>query len=148
MWILNYIVSNLWIASKDLFFYVIISPFIIFWVWTILWTTKDISQRTDNLAYQLFSMLLVFIWTPFIGFPLYFIIRPSSKLDDIWWKDAIRTNVIKCFECETYNLSSNKFCVECWNKLKINCKQCWKGYYYWYNYCPECWAPNTDIEEL
>ncbi len=130
----------------DVLWYIILAPFILFWVWSILFVTKDISHRTDSLFYQVFSILLVFFLTPIIWLPIYFLIRPIRLQDDIEWRKSIACLSITCLECDMINHKDNDFCVWCWENLKLVCKECAKKYYNGYDYCPHCWAPNIDIE--
>lgn len=126
--------------------YIILFPIVLFWIWAVLYTTKDISHRTDNILYQLFAILLVFFWTPFIWFPLYFIIRPVRLKDEYIWRKSLETLSVECLDCWTLNNKENNFCVNCWTDLKIECKECKVKYYLWYDYCPYCWAPNLDLD--
>jgi len=126
--------------------YILLFPFIAFWIWSVLYTTRDISHRTDSVLYQLFAILLVFLWTPLVWFPLYFIIRPVRLQDDIAWRKSLENLSIECLECWTLNHKDNNFCVNCWEDLKIDCKECKNKYYSWYDYCPYCGAPNLEIE--
>lgn len=50
------------------------------WIFAILWVVKDASNRSDSIAFQLISVLIVVIATPFVGLPLYLLIRPSQTL--------------------------------------------------------------------
>ena len=50
------------------------------WIFTILWTIKDASNRSESIAFQLISVLIVVLATPLIGLPLYLLIRPSQTL--------------------------------------------------------------------
>ena len=126
--------------------YILLFPFVAFWIWTVLYTTKDISHRTDNIWYQLFSILLVFLFTPFVWFPLYLIFRPVRLQDDVAWRKAVENLSIECLDCWHLNYKDNNFCVNCWVDLKIECKECKKKYYMWYDYCPHCGAPNLEID--
>lgn len=126
--------------------YILLFPIATLWVWSILYTTKDISHRTNNIFYQLLCILIVTLWSPFIWLPLYFILRPYRTVDDINWRKAIETLWKQCPECWEINHKDNKFCISCWEKLDIKCKECWKEYSILYDYCPYCWAPNLEIE--
>jgi hypothetical protein len=50
------------------------------WIFAILWVIKDASNRSESIAFQLISVLIVVIATPFVGLPLYLLIRPSQSL--------------------------------------------------------------------
>ena len=132
------------IVNIDLIWYILLFPFIFFWIWSILFIVRDISHRTNSLIYQLFSILL---WTiPVVWFMLYFVFRPHRLLDDKDWRLIINTLSIQCLDCWEFNHKDNRFCTSCWDSLVISCKECTKKYYKWYDYCPYCWAPNLEIE--
>ncbi len=126
--------------------YVLLSPIIILWIRCILWTAKDITNRTENFGYQILCVILVAIWSPFVWFPLYLIIRPSVLLSDKWWKESIQILSNQCMECDAYNDKNNIFCTDCGAGLRIECKECGEKYYNGYNYCVKCGAPNLDID--
>lgn len=129
--------------NSNFIWYAIAFPFVFLRIWTILFVTKDISHRTSNLFYQLFCILLTTFWTPFIWFPMYFIIRPYRTLDDIVWRDTINSLGIKCLECWEINHIDNKYCVNCWDYIKIECKECKEKYNQTFEYCPNCGAPSN-----
>ena len=140
------LIENMGTFDVKYVWYIILFPFIAFWVRTVLYTTKDISHRTDSVWYQLFSILLVFLWTPLIWYPLYLIFRPMRYQDEVNLIKTVRNLSIECLDCEHLNYKDNNFCVNCWVWLKIECKECKKQYYSWYDYCPFCGAPNLEIE--
>lgn len=127
--------------------YILLFPFVALWIWSVLYVTRDISHRTDNVLYQIFMIIMVAFTTPLIWFPLYFIFRPYRPLDDILWRRSLETLSIECPSCGSINHKDNDYCVDCWESLKIECKECKNKYYVWYDYCPYCWAPNIDINE-
>lgn len=128
----------------DKVIYVVYGLLALIWIWWILWTTKDITNRTDNIFLEIFSILLVTFLGP-IWLLYYFIIRPTwYKRDRIWWREAIVSHFIQCPSCGTFNDKENNFCIECWENLKTECKECRFKYSIDYNFCPNCWAPNID----
>ena len=132
------------IININLIWYILLFPFIFFWIWSILFIVRDISHRTNSLIYQLFAILL---WTiPWIWFMLYFVFRPYRSLDDKEWRLSINTLSIQCLDCWELNHKDNKFCTNCWDWLTTDCKECTKKYYKWYDYCPYCGAPNLELE--
>ena len=52
---------------------------ILLWIALIVWVTKDILSRTNNIAFQIFSILMVAILNIF-GLIIYLAIRPSKTL--------------------------------------------------------------------
>ncbi len=114
------------------------------WIWGILWVTKDITNRTDNIFLEILSILLVTFLGP-IWLLYYFIIRPTwYKRDRNWRREAIISTTIQCPNCWTFNDKENNYCVECWENLKTECKECKTKYSLDYNFCPNCGAPNID----
>ncbi len=131
---------------KD-FFIVLISFFIFLWIICIIRVGKDIWSRTNNILLQIVSIVLVTIFSPLIGLPLYIIIRPVSyKKDNIPWRESCALNMISCYNCGTFNPKEYDCCIKCWEKLKIKCKQCGQQYPHSYQYCSKCWAPNIEFD--
>lgn len=123
----------------------VVSVVVFVWAWSILWTTKDISARTDNIIYQLFSILVVAWLTPIIGLPLYILLRPLRyKHESDSPNDYYDLNLITCEKCENNNLKEFDFCIFCGNWLKVKCKECKNNYPKEYEYCSSCWAPNIE----
>ncbi|HRX64129.1 MAG TPA: hypothetical protein P5060_03440 [Candidatus Absconditabacterales bacterium] len=119
---------------------------IFLWIISILRVSKDISARTNNNLLQIVCILIVTIFTPIIGLPLYHIIKPIGyKKDKIPRREACINNMIKCQNCQTLNPKEYKCCISCGNKLTTVCKQCQENYPHYYHYCPKCGAPNINI---
>ncbi|MFC1797758.1 hypothetical protein ACFLY2_00825 [Patescibacteria group bacterium] len=49
----------------DVFLQFAILYFFIIWIAILLWVVKDISNRTDNVLLQVFSILIILFLTPF-----------------------------------------------------------------------------------
>lgn len=57
------------------------------WILTIIWVLKDSNYRSSSTSFCLFSLLLVTLWTPVIGLPIYLAIRPLGyKHERKYWK--------------------------------------------------------------
>lgn len=126
--------------------YMIIIIFVLFlWLICIIWVAKDISARTNNHFLQIISILFVTFFTPIIGLPIYWAIRPIwYKKDKTLWREACMTNTIRCNACGMLNSNEYKCCIQCGKKLTIKCKECGKEYSHDYWYCPYCGAPNIN----
>ncbi len=112
----------------------------------IIRTTKDIIHRTNSFGLQMISIVMVTLFTPVIGLPLYFLIRPLSyKMDRIPWREACASNLIACYNCGTLNAKEHVCCVSCGERLKVKCKECWNSYAHSFAYCNICGAPNIDL---
>ncbi|MCF7834997.1 hypothetical protein K9M48_02985 [Candidatus Gracilibacteria bacterium] len=131
---------------KD-FFVILVSFFIFLWVVCIIWVGKDIASRTNNVVIQVLSIILITLFSPLIGLPLYIIIRPVSyKKDNIPWREACALNLISCYNCDTFNPKEYECCIKCGEKLRIKCKQCGELYPHSYIYCNKCGAPNIELD--
>ncbi len=129
---------SLWINIAGIFF-------IFLWIVAIIWTTKDIMNRTNSFSLQMISVLFVTFLTPFLGFPLYFLIRPLSyKRDRIPRREACASNLISCYNCSTLNDKEYVCCIACGEKLQIKCKECGNHYAHSFAYCNICGAPNIE----
>lgn len=132
-------------SISDMFVTWFVSFFVFLWVWTILWVTKDISSRTDNLFLQILSIVVVAIWTPIFWFLIYLLLRPNRyKFDQVNWRQALDIRMIECDWCWEINDKDNDFCIYCGSNLKSKCKECKNHYPKEYDYCPSCWAPSID----
>lgn len=126
-------------------FFVFLLIFI--WIWVVLRVAKDITSRTNSFIYQIFCILLPFVFTPLFWVMIYILIRPiSEKNENNFIYDFINANSICCTKCWTINLISYNCCIGCWNKIKDLCKECKQEIPNDVDYCPNCWAPN--IKEI
>jgi hypothetical protein len=120
--------------------------FVVIWIYAVLWVLKDVMYRSTSGSLQFVSVLFIILWTPLIGLPLYFLIRPVSYKHErhvgFEWLDL---QTVVCKECYRTNLAEYSNCVFCWSKLKIHCKQCNTEYPFNYLYCYKCGAPNIEI---
>jgi len=120
----------------------------IIWIYTILWTARDIYARSDNGGFQFVCILLVIVGSPLIGLPLYLLIRPISLKDDIVGRQTlIDMESVTCGSCMRPNLTGYDHCVFCGSTLKIHCKNCKEMYPHTHRYCFKCGAPNLTWKE-
>lgn len=69
----------------------IVIYFFIIWVAIIVWVIKDIRVRTNNILFQIISVLIVLIWTPFAIF-IYLLLRPGKTIYERYY-DEIEDNL-------------------------------------------------------
>lgn len=50
------------------------------WIAVILWVTKDITNRTSNIYFQIVSICIVIFLTPIFGLLIYLLLRPTRTL--------------------------------------------------------------------
>ncbi len=124
----------------------IVIIFLIFiWIVSIVRVARDVMHRTNFFGTQIISILLVTLFTPLVGLPLYFVIRPISyKKDRIPRREACASTMIHCYNCGTLNAKEYLCCIACGERLKIKCKECGNSYPHSFSYCNICGAPNVE----
>lgn len=154
----NQVFANLTFES---FLKMLVIYFFLVWIALIIWVIKDIINRTNNIFFQIFSILTVLIWTPLWIF-IYLFIRPGKTLFEKYYEESELWEIcdthiensekniqevwsLKCFSC-WYEISSDfKFCPNCRIKLKEECIWCKKEIKSDWKLCPFCWK-NQDNE--
>ncbi len=121
--------------------------FFIVWISIIVWVYKDITNRTNSTIYQIISLLLVLIFTPF-GVFIYLLIRPIRTITEKYYdeiednldilSEAITHTVIPCPNCKKEINSHYSFCPHCDFSLFAPCKWCGKSVSFDWNSCPHC----------
>ncbi len=79
------------VITLEFVFKFLVVYFFIIWVALIVWVIKDISIRTNNLYFQVFCVLLIFVLTPLWVF-IYLLIRPWKTLYERYY-DEIDLNL-------------------------------------------------------
>jgi hypothetical protein len=114
-------------------------------VLSILWTMKDISSRTTSIAWQVLAVLLVSVWTPFVGLPIYLFLRPMRyNRDRLGWRESLNAQVASCPSCAKKNPLHHEFCTYCGQQMTVKCKECKSSYQWAFDYCPQCGGPNVE----
>lgn len=65
---------------------ILIGYLVLLWIALIIWVTKDIISRTNNIILQIVSILLVVILN-ILGILIYLAIRPSKTLIEKFFED-------------------------------------------------------------
>ncbi len=60
--------------------------FFVIWIALIVWVIKDISIRTNNLFFQIISVLTILLLSP-LGIFIYLLIRPRRTLYDKYYEE-------------------------------------------------------------
>ncbi len=132
-------------SSPATYVYVVWILLMLYRVLAILWTLKDISARTNSIAWQILAVLLVALWTPFVGLPIYLFLRPMRyNRDRLWWREALSAQVASCPSCAKKNPLHHEFCTYCGQQMAVKCKECKSSYQWVFDYCPQCGWPNVE----
>ena len=84
---LEYLTSSFYEAvTFDSFIKFAIVYFFIIWIAILLWVIKDISNRTNSIILQTFSILTILFLTPFWIF-VYLLIRPGKTLFEKYYEE-------------------------------------------------------------
>lgn len=62
--------------------------FFALWIAFIIWIIKDITNRTTNLAFQVFCLLIIIVLTPIFGLPIYLLIRPRMTIFEKYYEET------------------------------------------------------------
>lgn len=150
---LTFLSNTFAILTFESFLKLILIYFFIVWVAIIIWVTRDIINRTNNVLLQIFAILTVLLWTP-LGIVIYLLIRPSRTLFEKYYEEAsileedlsefnlddIKDQLKKvCPHCEYEVNAEYKFCPNCRICLKKECISCKKELKPEWTFCPVCW---------
>lgn len=148
---LTFLSNTFSILTFESFLKLIIIYFFIVWVAIIIWVTRDIINRTNNILLQIFSILTVLLWTP-LWIVIYLLIRPSRTLFERYYEEAsILEEDLKdfnlddidelkkvCPNCKYEVNAEYKFCPNCRSCLKKECVSCNKELKPEWSICPYC----------
>jgi len=116
----------------------------VLWLAIVIWVGRDIINRTNNILFQVFVILLNVV-LPVFGLILYLIIRPSKTLLEKYYEEleyqflADQTSSEEdCPKCEASIASDFLYCPACAEKVKNSCWHCNHIYLSKYVVCPYC----------
>jgi RNA polymerase subunit RPABC4/transcription elongation factor Spt4 len=138
---LQYFTGNM---TLDLALKVVIIYFFVFWGALVVWVIKDITNRTTNIFLQVIAILLVLIFTPLFGLPVYLLIRPRSTIFEQYYENAeIETleteeSAHYCFSCNAVIEKDFHFCPYCRAELRVECPGCSHLIQKKWELCPYC----------
>lgn len=139
--------------SLDMFLRIVIIYFFIIWWALIVWVIKDITNRTTNLFVQVISILLVLVFTPIFGLPIYLLIRPRTTIFEKYYESA-EFDLIEneeqshtCFSCNAAIEKDFHFCPYCRIELRKICSGCEHLIQKNWGVCPYCWVDQKKEEE-
>ena len=121
----------------------------------IVWTYRDIGERTRDGWSQAVSVMLVFLFN-IPGLFLYLILRPRETLADTYERrletEAIRQDLaeqrVACPNCQRPVKEEFLFCPHCRTKLQAPCAACGSALELSWATCPYCGAPGPQPAEI
>ncbi len=122
---------------------------LLLWLAVIVWVYRDISSRTKDLLARTCSV----IWSilcPFLGLPIYFVLRPKRSLQDRYESSLTREAIladlsvdISCPDCGRLISDEWAFCPFCQTELRKKCRnsQCDSFMDFSWSACASCGTP-------
>lgn len=123
---------------------------LIVWLAVIIWVIKDITNRTTNIMVQVLAILLIVLFTPIFGLPVYLLVRPRTTLFEQYYEETSLENMedmatvetveteYACPECHGTIERNYKFCPHCRFELMADCVACKAPVHISWKYCPSC----------
>jgi hypothetical protein len=94
---------------------------LLIWFASIVWAIRDISNRTRD-PVAIFIAMSITLFLPFIGLPIYFILRPSSTLVDTF-ENRLQEQLLVA-EMHNLDICSNLRCKRPLKENWITCVYC------------------------
>lgn len=146
------------LITFETFLKMLLLYFFVFWIAIIIWVTKDIINRTNNVLLQILSISTVLFLTP-LWVVIYLLIRPSRTLLEKYYEQGnfeptdddfadeefneeetscCSKEEVKCFSCGFTISPDFHFCPNCKISLKKECTKCHKELNAEWKICPYC----------
>lgn len=123
------------------------------WVSLIIWVTRDAINRSNNLIFQIFVIILNII-LPVFGLVIYLIIRPTKTLLEKYYEDLEYRALVDngdqketCGKCKIEISREYEFCPGCGEKLRQACLACHKEFSKRWQICPYCGVKNLKLSK-
>lgn len=133
-----------WQATLKLTAGLVVGYLAVIWLATILWSFRDIRQRTRDPISQVVAVVLVTV-LPFIAIPIYFVLRPVETLEAAYDRqieqDAILAelhSVTACPNCRRPAQDDFIVCPHCSTGLREPCAHCSRLLNHVWRHCPYC----------
>ena len=122
------------------------------WISLIIWTIRDIRQRTKDRLFYFLAALSVVVFN-FPGFLIYLILRPKHTFND-YYQQALEEEALlqsiegfgTCPNCGHEIKPNWKFCPYCEHKLAEACEACGELLKPDWITCPYCGTPRQTSE--
>ncbi len=127
---------------------ILIAYAVVLWLGSIVWTFRDISNRTHDGWAQSVSVLIVVVFS-LPGLFLYLVLRPQETLSDIYERrleaEALMRDMPQaqptCPSCKQSVNSDYLVCPNCRTRLREACANCSRPLELGWAACPYCTAP-------
>jgi RNA polymerase subunit RPABC4/transcription elongation factor Spt4 len=117
---------------------------VIIWLASVLWVYRDIRSRTRDPISHVTAVVIALAF-PFIGLPVYFVLRPSDTLVEAYDRqleqEAILSelhSVSACPNCRRPIQDDFMVCAHCATALREPCSSCGQLLQFSWQHCPYC----------
>lgn len=122
----------------------VISYFIVLWIGVVIWTYRDIRDRTNDTLYQVACVFIVLLFN-FPGLMVYLMVRPAETMSQAYQRsleeEAILRDLSNSSTCPTCHHPIEPdfvICPSCRSQLKEPCTNCGRPLSYGWTACPYC----------
>jgi RNA polymerase subunit RPABC4/transcription elongation factor Spt4 len=123
------------------------------WFAIVIWTFQDIQARSRSVVAQIFSTLVVMIFS-IPGLLIYMVLRPRYTLDDAFQRSLEEEYLMQdleelplCPGCQQYVEDDWVFCPNCRTELRDNCIACDQLIDLRWEICPFCGTEQYEDED-
>lgn len=123
------------------------------WFVSIVWTFRDIESRSRSVITQIAATLLPLLF-PFLGIPVYLILRPKDTLDTAFQRSLEEEYLLQdleelplCPVCQHYVEDDFILCPQCHAQLREPCTSCERLVDLRWTLCPYCGTAQDAREE-
>lgn len=120
------------------------------WFASIVWTFRDIEARSRSVLTQIAGTLLPLLF-PFIGIPVYLILRPKDTLDSAYQRSLEEEYLLQdleelplCPSCQHFVEEDFVLCPHCHASLRHPCVACERLVDLRWTLCPYCGTTQSE----
>lgn len=114
------------------------------WLAAVIWTARDIRDRSRDPVTQIVAVLIVLVLT-LPGWALYLVLRPPTTLAELYERELEEqallqdfTNQLVCPDCGLEVTEDYVVCPHCTARLKEPCSECGRALVFSWVACPWC----------
>jgi RNA polymerase subunit RPABC4/transcription elongation factor Spt4 len=133
-----------WQNSAKFLAALLITYIIVLWISAVIWTFRDIHDRTRDPFFQAIAVFVVLVFN-LPGLWLYLILRPSQTLNEAYARSLEEEALLQeledqkaCPNCRRRVADDFLICPTCETQLKEACAVCSKPLAYSWTACPFC----------
>ena len=138
-----------WQAAARMVGAVVGGYLVVIWLASVLWVYRDIRSRTRDPISHVTGVVIALTF-PFIGLPVYFVLRPSVTLVEAYDRQLEQEAILSelhavsaCPNCRRPIQDEFMVCAHCASALREPCSNCSKLLQFSWQHCPYCATPRA-----